>query len=133
MMARIRPLPTWRIRPDSSVTVRFGKRRFQGVVGEDLTLEDGQEAARLCCLSGLAVAKMELGSLDRIRRVVKVNGFVRCAGGFTQQPAVINGASDLLVEILGDKGRHARAALGTNELPLGVAVEIDFTFEVEPD
>jgi enamine deaminase RidA (YjgF/YER057c/UK114 family) len=103
---------------------------FCGVVGGDLSLEDGQEAARLCCLAGLAVAKRALGSLDRIERVVKVNGFVRSAPGFTDQPKVINGASNLLVEVLGDAGRHARAAIGVNELPLGCAVEIDFVFQI---
>ena len=103
---------------------------FRGVVGADRTVEEGQEAARLCCLAGLAVAKRELSSLDRIERVVKVNGFVRSAPGFVDQPKVINGASDLLVEIFGDAGRHARAAIGVIELPLGCAVEIDFVFAV---
>jgi enamine deaminase RidA (YjgF/YER057c/UK114 family) len=103
---------------------------FRGIVGGDLTLEEGQEAARLCCLAGLGVAKQALGDLDRIERVVKVNGYVRSAPGFTDQPKVINGASDLLVEVFGDAGRHARAALGVNELPLGCAVEIDFVFQV---
>jgi enamine deaminase RidA (YjgF/YER057c/UK114 family) len=108
-----------------------GKVAYTGIVGADLSLEDGQEAARLCCLNGLAVARNLLGDLERVKRVVKVNGFVRSAAGFTDQPKVINGASDLLVAILGDAGRHARAALGVNELPLGVGVEIDFLFEVD--
>jgi len=103
---------------------------FRGVVGADLSIEEGQEAARLCCLAGLAVAKQMLGSLDRIERVVKVNGFVRSAPGFTDQPKVINGASDLLVAVFGESGRHARAAIGVNELPLGCAVEIDFVFKI---
>lgn len=103
---------------------------YIGRVGADLSLEDGYEAARLCCLGGLAVARRELGSLDRIKRVVKVNGFVRCAEDFRDQPKVINGASDLLVEIFGDAGKHARTAVGSNELPLGVGVEIDFVFEI---
>ena len=107
-----------------------GDFAYRGVVGDDLTIEDGQEAARLCCLAGLAVAKRELGSLDRIERVVKVNGYVRSAPGFGDQPKVINGASDLLVAIFGDAGRHARAAIGVNELPLNVGVEIDFTFQI---
>jgi enamine deaminase RidA (YjgF/YER057c/UK114 family) len=107
-----------------------GSPAFLGTVGDDLTIEDGQEAARLCCLAGLAVAKAELGSLDRIKRVVKVNGYVRSGPGFTDQPAVINGASDLLVAVFGDAGRHARAAIGVSGLPLGVGVEIDFLFEV---
>lgn len=105
-----------------------GDFAYRGVVGDDLTIEDGQAAARLCCLAGLSVAKAELGSLDRIVKVVKVNGFVRSAAGFGDQPKVINGASDLLVEIFGDAGRHARAAIGVSELPLNVGVEIDFVF-----
>ena len=109
---------------------RDGDFAYRGVVGDDLTVEDGQEAARLCCLGGLAAVRREIGSLDRIHRVVKVNGFVRCAPGFADQPKVINGASDLLVEIFGDLGRHARSAIGVNELPLNVGVEIDFVFEL---
>lgn len=113
------------------IPVQAGLVSYQGVVGEDLTLEDGQQAARLCCLSALAVVRKELGSLDRVKRIVKVNGFVRSAKGFSDQPKVINGASDLLVEVFGDAGRHARAALGVNELPLGVGVEIDFVVQFE--
>ncbi len=112
------------------IPMRDGALSFLGTVGDTLTLEEGQEAARQCCLNGLAVAKSLLGDLTRIKRVVKVNGFVRSAPGFTDQPKVINGASDLLVAILGDAGRHARSALGVNELPLGVGVEIDFVFEL---
>ncbi len=113
------------------IPTRNGQIAFKGIVGADLSIEDGQEAARLCCLNGLAVAKSLLGDLSRVKRVIKVNGFVRSAAGFTDQPKVINGASDLLVAILGEPGRHARAALGVNELPLGVGVEIDFLFEIE--
>jgi enamine deaminase RidA (YjgF/YER057c/UK114 family) len=113
------------------IPTKDGSIAYSGTVGADLSLEDGQAAARLCTLNGLAVAKGLLGDLDRITRVVKVNGYVRSAPGFTDQPKVINGASDLLVEILGDPGRHARAALGVSELPLGVGVEIDFLFEFE--
>lgn len=105
---------------------------FRGVVGAGLSLEDGRAAARLCTLGGLAVARMALGSLDRIERVVKVNGYVRSAPGFSDQPKVLNGASDLLVEIFGDAGRHARTAIGVAELPLGVGVEVDFTFALRP-
>jgi enamine deaminase RidA (YjgF/YER057c/UK114 family) len=112
------------------IPVKDGKLACAGYVGADVTLEEAEEAARMCCLGGLAVAKAELGSLDRIARVVKVNGYVRSAPGFTDQPKAINGASDLLVAIFGEKGRHARAAVGVNELPLGAAVEIDFTFAI---
>jgi enamine deaminase RidA (YjgF/YER057c/UK114 family) len=110
---------------------RQGDQLVTGVVGQDLTVAEAYQAARLCCLGGLAAARGTLGTLDRIQGVVKVQGFVRSAPGFTEQPAVLNGASDLLVELLGDQGRHARAALGANELPLGVAVEVDFVFAVE--
>ena len=112
------------------IPTKDGSIVYTGIVGADLSLEDGQEAARLCCLNGLAVAKSLLQDLERIKRVVKVNGYVRSAPGFTDQPKVINGASDLLVAALGEPGRHARAALGVNELPLGVGVEIDFLFEI---
>ena len=113
------------------IPTKDGSIVYTGIVGADLSLEDGQEAARLCCLNGLAVAKSLLQDLERIKRVVKVNGYVRSAPGFTDQPKVINGASDLLVEALGEPGRHARAALGVSELPLGVGVEIDFLFEFD--
>jgi enamine deaminase RidA (YjgF/YER057c/UK114 family) len=109
---------------------RDGELVLCGVVGEDLSVEEGYEAARLCCLGGLAAARAVLGSLDRIQRVVKVQGYVRSAPRFHQQPAVLNGASDLLIELMGEAGRHARTALGTSELPLGVSVEVDFIFEV---
>ena len=102
-----------------------------GKLGADLEVEEGQELARLCVLNGLAAAKQALGSLDRVKRVVRLAGYVASAPGFGQQPAVINGASDLLAQIFGENGRHARVALGTNELPLGCAVEIEFLFEVE--
>lgn len=113
------------------IPVKDGAIACKGYLGDDVTVEEGAAAARLCCLNGLAVAKAALGSLDRITRVVKVNGFVASASGFTDQPKVINGASDILVEILGDAGRHARSAVGMAELPLGCAVEIDFLFEIE--
>lgn len=113
------------------IPTKDGKIACTGILGADLTIEEGQAAARLCTLNGLAVAKSLLGDLSRIKRVVKVNGFVRSAENFTDQPKVINGASDLLVEIFGDAGRHARAAIGVISLPLGVGVEIDFLFEFE--
>lgn len=114
------------------IPTKGGEIACTGTLGADLTIEDGQEAARLCCLNGLAVAKNLLdGDLSRIKRVIKVNGFVRSTESFTDQPKVINGASDLLVAILGDAGRHARAAIGVISLPLGVGVEIDFLFEFE--
>ena len=101
-----------------------GELRFPGIVGDGLTIADGTQAARLCALNILSVVRRELGSLDRIAHVVQLNGFVRSAPGFVQQPRVLNGASDLLVEVLGERGRHSRVALGAAELPLGAAVEI---------
>ena len=96
-----------------------------GRLGDDRDLDYGQQAARACALMILAQAKAALGGLDRIERVVKLGVFVNSAPGFTDQPKVANGASELLVELLGDAGRHARSAVGVAALPLGAAVEID--------
>lgn len=104
---------------------------YVGVVGDDINLEDAKRAARLAGLNVIAQAAIALdGDLDRVRRVVKVTGFVNAAPGFTQHPEVVNGASDLFVEIFGDVGLHARAAVGTSSLPRNVAVEIEAVFEV---
>jgi enamine deaminase RidA (YjgF/YER057c/UK114 family) len=99
-------------------------------VGRDLAIEAGQQAARLCTINALAQLKSALGSLDRIKRVVKVTGFVNCDPSFTDQPKVINGASDLLVQVFGEAGKHARAAVGVSSLPLDSAVEVEFIVEV---
>lgn len=108
-----------------------GKIAFQGKVGEDFTVEEAADCARVCGLNILAQLKAACGGdLDRVTRCVKLGGFVNCVDGFGQQPAVINGASDLMVEVFGDQGRHARFAVGTNALPLNVAVEIDAVFEI---
>jgi enamine deaminase RidA (YjgF/YER057c/UK114 family) len=108
-----------------------GERRYIGKLGRDVSLDQGLEAAKLCALNILAQAKAALGGdLDRIIRCVRLGAFVQCADDFTQQPQVANGASNLMVELLGDAGRHARAAVGVNALPGGVAVEIDAVFEV---
>ena len=97
-----------------------------GKVGDDYSIENAQKAARICGLNIIAQAKAALkGNLDRVRRIVKVGGFVNCTNGFSQHPAVINGASDLFVEVFGDAGRHARFAVGAASLPMGVAVEVD--------
>jgi enamine deaminase RidA (YjgF/YER057c/UK114 family) len=103
-----------------------------GSVGSDLTVEDGQKAARLCALNILAQAKAALGSLDRIAQVVRLTGFVNAGAGFADHPKVINGASDLMVEVLGEKGRHTRAAVGASGLPGNTAVEVDAVLLVEP-
>lgn len=105
--------------------------KFSGKVGKDLGIESGQEAARLCVINGLAQLKSSLGTLDRILRIVKVTGFVNCEPSFTDHPKVINGASDLLVRVFGEKGRHARAAVGVSSLPLDSPVEVEFIAELD--
>ncbi|MDP1948187.1 MAG: RidA family protein [Nitrospirota bacterium] len=110
--------------------MRDGQLAFSGKLGRDLTVEQGIDASRLALLNALAIAKQELGTLDRITRVVKVVGHVASADGFVQQPQVLNGASDLLVAIFGEVGRHARVAVGAAELPRGASVEIEVIFSV---
>ena len=101
----------------------------QGKLGDDYSVEQGQAAARLCAINLLAQAKMASGDLNKVR-CLKLNGFVNCTGDFGDQPKVINGASDLMVEVLGENGRHARAAVGSSALPFGVAVEVEGIFEI---
>jgi enamine deaminase RidA (YjgF/YER057c/UK114 family) len=107
-----------------------GTRIVRGKVGADLTLDEGREAARMTALSLLATMRADLGSLDRVEQVVKVFGMVNVGGTFDQTPAVIDGCSDLLVEIFGDKGRHTRTAIGVAALPFGIAVEIELIARV---
>lgn len=107
-----------------------GADGFVGRVGADVTLEDGRAAARACALNLLAQARDALGSLDRVARVVKLLGFVACTEGFTDAPAVVDGASDLLAELFGECGRHARSAIGVQALPRGFAVEVEMVLEV---
>jgi enamine deaminase RidA (YjgF/YER057c/UK114 family) len=108
-----------------------GRVTMTGKVGSDLTVEQGYEAARQTMLNLLAVVKQELGSLDRVERVVKVLGFVASAPGFGRQPEVMNGASHLLEQIFGERGKHCRAAIGTSELPLNTPVEIEMIVQVK--
>ncbi len=103
----------------------------KGRLGEDMELSAGQHAARLCGINLIAQCKSALGDLSRVKRVVKLGGFVNAAPGFTDIPQVVNGCSDLMVEVFGDAGRHARSAVSSPELPLGVAVEVDGIFEIE--
>ncbi len=107
-----------------------GKVTHTGQVGTDCTIDEGKVAARICAINILAHARKALGTLDRITRVVQLQGFVNAAPGFGQQPAVINGASDLLVEIFGEAGKHSRFAIGVGSLPFNAAVELAATFEV---
>lgn len=101
-----------------------------GTVGEGVTPELGKEAARLCAINVLAQLKAAVGDLDRATRCVRLGGFITSAPGFTGQAGVMNGASDLMVEVFGDKGKHARSTIGVAGLPLGAAVEVEALFEV---
>ena len=103
----------------------------RGTLGDGMTVEEGQAAARRCAINVLAQAKAALGDLDRITRILKTQNFVAATPDFTDHPEVANGASDFFVEVLGDKGRHARAAVGMSSLPRGVAVEVDAVIAFE--
>src|SRR5271170_1186263 len=112
------------------VPLRDGKIEFVGKLGRDMTAEQGYEAAKLCAINVLAQVKLALGGdLDRVVRCVKLTGFVNSTQDFVDQPKVINGASDLIVAVLGDKGKHARSAVGMAALPFGVATEVEGIFE----
>ena len=103
-----------------------GEIIYKGKVGSDITVEDGIEAAKLCVINIIAAVKTGLdGDWDKLDSFVKLTGYVNCQDNFTDQPQIINGASDMLVDIFGEQGRHARVAVGSNALPLGIAVEID--------
>jgi enamine deaminase RidA (YjgF/YER057c/UK114 family) len=110
--------------------VQDGEPVFRGKVGGELTEEAAYQAARLCAINSLAVLSEELGGLGRVRRIVKLLGFVASAATFTRQPYVINGASDLLAEVFAGSGGHARSAIGTNVLPFDIPVEIEVIAEV---
>lgn len=102
-----------------------------GKVGKDLTIEQGYEAAKLVAINHLAVLKAELGDLNKVKRIVKVLGMVNCTDDFKDQPKVINGYSDLMVDIFGEKGKHARSAVGMGSLPMNIAVEVEVIVEIE--
>jgi enamine deaminase RidA (YjgF/YER057c/UK114 family) len=110
--------------------LRDGKLQVTGLLGRDVDTAAGKEAAKLCAINILAQAKAAIGDLDKIRRLVKITVFVASAPDFTEQHLVANGASDFLVEVLGEPGKHARAAVGTASLPLNAAVEIEAVIEV---
>jgi enamine deaminase RidA (YjgF/YER057c/UK114 family) len=113
------------------VPIKDGQFLYQGKVGADISLEEAQQAATLCAINIISQLKDACcGDLDKVRRIVKLGGFVNSTPEFTDQPKVINGASDLMVEVFGDAGKHARAAVSAGSLPLGVAVEIDAVAEV---
>lgn len=106
-------VPTWN-----------GEIQIRGVVGADIDVKDAARAAEICALNIMSLVRQHAGSLDQVEQFVQLSGFVRSAAGFTDQPKVLNGASDLIFKVFGERGRHTRQALGTNELPLGVPVEI---------
>lgn len=106
---------------------------IKGRLGDDLTIEEGYEAARVSCIALLSSLKAELGDLNKIKRIVKVTGMVNSTADFYDQPKVINGCSDLLVELFGEKGKHARSAVGMASLPSNIAVEIEMIVEVEEE
>ena len=107
-----------------------GQLRYTGKVGKDVSVEEAKEASRLCTLNALAAVEAEAGSLENVRRVVKVTGYVNSAAGFNRQPEVINGASNLLGEVFGERGTHARSAVGVAELPLDAPVEVELIVEL---
>jgi enamine deaminase RidA (YjgF/YER057c/UK114 family) len=102
-----------------------------GKVGKDLTIDQGYEAAKFCAINHIAVLKTEMGDLSKVKRIVKVLGMVNCTDDFKDQPKVINGYSDFMVAIFGDKGKHARSAVGMNSLPFDIAVEVEVIVEME--
>lgn len=110
---------------------RNGELVATGLVGSDVSVEDAKAAAEICALNAIAAVKSVLGNLDNVRRVVKVVGFVASAPGFTQQPAVVNGASELLLAAFGDIGKHARSAVGVAALPINAPVEVELIVEVD--
>jgi enamine deaminase RidA (YjgF/YER057c/UK114 family) len=113
------------------VPLEEGKPVATGRLGDEIGTDEGAALARRCALQSLAALRAELGSLDRVSRIAKVTVFVASADGFTEQPKVANGASDLLGEVFGDSGKHARAAVGVSILPLGVPVEVEMIAEVD--
>ena len=114
-----------------AVAMKDGQPLFRGKLGAELSIEQGQAAARQAAINALGSLKGEIGDLDRVSRIVRVEGHVASAPGFTDQPKVINGASELLGELFGDRGKHSRVALGAAELPMGSPVEVALIVEVD--
>jgi enamine deaminase RidA (YjgF/YER057c/UK114 family) len=108
-----------------------GELKYQGKVGKEVSLEDACQAAKIAAINSLAVIKQQVGSLDKVKRIVKVVGYVASDPSFSDQPKMINGASDFLVDVFGDKGSHARSAVGVAALPLNVPVEVEMIVEIE--
>ena len=110
--------------------VQDGAPIRKGKLGQGVTIDDANALARQCALQALAIVRAEVGSLDRVTKVLRIGGFVASADGFTDHPKVVNGASQVLLDVFGEAGRHARIAVGLAELPFGVPVEVEFLFEV---
>ena len=108
-----------------------GELKYKGKLGIEFSKQDGYAAAKLCAINALSAVKSLIGDLDKIEQIIKVVGFVASADGFTEQPAVVNGASEFLQEALGEKGVHARSAVGVAELPLGVPVEVELIVKIK--
>ncbi|HET6591223.1 MAG TPA: RidA family protein [Candidatus Nitrosocosmicus sp.] len=104
--------------------------QFKGKVGTQISIEDAQNACKVCCINALSILKNLIGDLEKVKRIVKITGYVNCDESFTDHPKVLNGASDFLNEIFGEIGRHTRVAVGVNSLPLNSPVEIDFIIEI---
>lgn len=111
-------------------TIEPAQLKFKGKIGKEVSIDDARKAASICVVNALGHLKLELGSLENIKRIVKVTGYINCESSFTQHPTVMNGASDLLLNIFGDLGRHSRVAVGTNSLPLDSPVELDMIVEI---
>lgn len=109
---------------------RDGAPLMQGHIGAELTCQDGYRAAEICAMNALSVLRDEIGDLDKVKKVIKVLGFVSSAPGFNEQPLVINGFSDLIEKVFGEQGKHARSAISANELPFGTPVEVEMIVEV---
>ena len=112
------------------IPINSAGKLIKGKVGKELNLEQAQEAAKFCALNLLAQLKKSCGSLDKVRGCVKITGYVNSIDSFVDQPKVINGASDLISKVFGDKGKHARAAISANSLPLGASIEVEGIFEI---
>ncbi|HXG30186.1 MAG TPA: RidA family protein [Thermodesulfobacteriota bacterium] len=110
--------------------IKEGRLLYKGKVGAEVSVEEGMDAARMAAINAISIMKGELGDLDRVRRIVKVTGYVSSASGFDMQASVVNGASDLFYQVFGEEGRHARVAVGVYELPLGSPVEIEVIAEI---
>ena len=112
------------------IPIKDGQVVYQGKVGDTQSIDDAQEAAKLCVINGLAQIEAYCGTLDNLEKIIKISGFVNSIKDFTEHPKVINAASDLLMKIFGEKGRHSRIAIGVSSLPLNATVEIDMVVEI---